>query len=57
MVLANYGLVLFTGKNIYHLGLDSGSDVVESLVLLGIAAAGLGGVPGSRRPPLKSGPT
>jgi hypothetical protein len=34
MVLANYGVVFFTGKNIYLLGLDSVGDVFESLVLL-----------------------
>jgi hypothetical protein len=39
MVLANYGLVFFTGKNVYLLGLDSVSDALESLVLLGVAAA------------------
>ncbi|NNF28446.1 MAG: hypothetical protein HKN73_14575 [Gemmatimonadetes bacterium] len=42
MVLANYGLVLFTGKNVYLLGLDSVGDVLESLALLGLASAGLG---------------
>lgn len=34
IVLANYGVVFFTGKNIYLLGLDSVSDVFESLILL-----------------------
>lgn len=33
MVLANYGAVLFTGKNVYGLGLDSIGDILESLVL------------------------
>jgi hypothetical protein len=42
MVLANYGLVFFTGKNVYLLGLESVSDLLESLVLLGMAAACLG---------------
>ena len=41
MVLANYGLVLFTGKNVYLLGLDSVGDVLESLALLGLASVGL----------------
>lgn len=31
MVLANYGLTLFTGRNAYLLGLDSTADVLESL--------------------------
>jgi hypothetical protein len=35
MVLANYGLVAFTGKNVYGLGLDSISDIIESTALLG----------------------
>jgi hypothetical protein len=39
MVLANYGLVFFTGKNVYLLGLDSVSDALESLLLIGVAAA------------------
>ena len=41
MILANYGLVLFTGKNVYLLGLDSVGDVLESLALLGLTVAGL----------------
>ncbi len=36
MVLANYGLVLFTGKNVYFLGLDSLSDTAEALALVGL---------------------
>ena len=40
MILANYGLVLFTGKNVYLLGLDSLGDTLEALVLLGLAAQG-----------------
>ena len=44
MVLANYRLTLFTGKNAYLLGLDSTADVLEVfllslLVALGAAAA------------------
>ncbi|HEX6040703.1 hypothetical protein [Longimicrobium sp.] len=38
MILSNYGITLFTGKNVYLLGLDSLSDVLESLALLGLAA-------------------
>lgn len=41
MVLANYGLVLFTGKNVYLLGLDSLGDTLEAMALLGIGAVGL----------------
>ncbi len=36
MILANYGLVLFTGKNVYFLGLDSLSDTAEALALVGL---------------------
>lgn len=44
MVLANYRLALFTGKNAYFLGLDSTADVLEAAILvllltLGAAAA------------------
>jgi hypothetical protein len=39
MVLANYGLVFFTGKNVYLRGLASVSDALESLLLIGVAAA------------------
>ena len=39
MVLANYGLVFFTGKNVFLFGLDSVSDTLEGLVLLAGAAA------------------
>jgi hypothetical protein len=42
MVLANYGLVFFTGKNVYLLGLDSVGDALETLALLGMAALALG---------------
>ena len=38
MVLANYGWVLFTGKNVYLLGLDSRSDTLEALLLIGMGA-------------------
>jgi hypothetical protein len=41
IVLANYGLVFFTGKNVYLLGLDSVSDALEALALLAIGAGGL----------------
>lgn len=37
MILANYGWVLFTGKNAYLLGLDSFGDVLEGWVLLAVA--------------------
>lgn len=39
MVLANYGLVFFTGKNVYGLGLDSVGDALETITLLGLAVA------------------
>ena len=42
MLLANYGLVLFTGKNVYLLGLDSVGDVLESVALLALAAWAMG---------------
>ena len=35
MIGANYGFLPFTGRNMYLLGLNSWSDVVESLILLG----------------------
>ncbi len=41
MVLANYGLVLFTGKNVYFFGLDSVGDALEGLILLAGGAAAL----------------
>ena len=34
MILANYRLVMFTGKNAYLLGLDSAGDVMEALLLV-----------------------
>jgi hypothetical protein len=45
MVLANYGLVFFTGKNVYLLGLDSVSDALEGLLLLVLGAAGAAWLP------------
>jgi hypothetical protein len=41
MVLANYGFVFFTGKNVYLLGLDSVGDLLESAALFTMAAAAL----------------
>jgi len=41
IMLATYNLVLFTGKNLYLFGLDSGADVIESLVLLLTVAIGV----------------
>ena len=41
MVFANYGWAMFTGKNVYLLGLDSLGDTLEALALLGLAAAAL----------------
>lgn len=40
MLLASYGLHLFTGKNAYLLGLDSTGELVEACVLVTLAAAG-----------------
>lgn len=45
MMAANYGLLPFTGRNMYLLGLNSWSDIAESfvlllLILLGVARAG-----------------
>ncbi|HYU36257.1 MAG TPA: hypothetical protein VEW48_29205 [Thermoanaerobaculia bacterium] len=42
MLLANLNLVLFTGKNMNLLSLNSLSDVLESGTLLGVAVVGLG---------------
>ncbi|HKH44243.1 MAG TPA: hypothetical protein VKM72_06235 [Thermoanaerobaculia bacterium] len=42
MLLANLNLVLFTGKNMNLLSLNSLSDVLESGTLLGLAILGLG---------------
>lgn len=41
MMVANYGYLPFTGRNLYLLGLDSGSDLVESVGLLLFMAMGL----------------
>ena len=41
MLLANYGWVLFTGRNVYLFGLDSVSDALESMVLLATASTAL----------------
>jgi hypothetical protein len=40
IILATYNLLPFTGKNLYLFGLDSGSDIIESSVLLVIIALG-----------------
>jgi len=40
MLLANYRLTLFTGKNPYLLGLDSTADLLEALVLAVLFALG-----------------
>jgi hypothetical protein len=50
MLLANYGFVFFTGKNVYLLGLDSVGDVLETLILLGGAAVALGAGAGTLGP-------
>ena len=49
MVFANYGWALFTGKNVYLLGLDSLGDTLEALAVLGLAAAAMGA--GASTPP------
>jgi hypothetical protein len=40
MLLANYRLAIFTGKNAYLLGLDSTADVLEAGLLVLLAACG-----------------
>lgn len=40
MLLANYRLAVFTGKNAYLLGLDSTADVLEAGILILLAALG-----------------
>jgi hypothetical protein len=40
MLLANYDLLPFTGRNVYLLGLDSHADVLESLELAILLAFG-----------------
>ena len=42
MLLGNYGLTLFTGKNIFFFGLDSMSDYLESFVIVAIIGIGFG---------------
>ncbi len=44
MVLANYRLAVFTGKNAYLLGLDSTADVLEAGILILLAALGAAAV-------------
>jgi hypothetical protein len=41
MMAANYGLLPFTGRNMYLLGLNSQSDIVESLLLLTCVILGI----------------
>ncbi|MEM7603528.1 MAG: hypothetical protein AAF357_19210, partial [Verrucomicrobiota bacterium] len=41
MMAANFGLLPFTGRNMYLLGLNSKSDIIESLVLLFFVIFGL----------------
>jgi hypothetical protein len=41
MMAANYGLLPFTGRNMYLLGLNSLSDIVESLLLLVLIVLGV----------------
>lgn len=61
IVLANWGWVLFTGKNVYLLGLDSVSDLLESTMLLAPAAAAVAfsddGPAASRATPLLRRPS
>ena len=40
MILTSYHLLPFTGKNLYLFGLDSGGDIIESVLLLVILAFG-----------------
>ncbi len=40
MILANYGVVLFTGRNSYLMGLDSTADLLETLTLVLLFAQG-----------------
>lgn len=44
MLVANHGLTLFTGKNIYFFGLDSISDAMEALFFLVLIGAGIGAI-------------
>jgi hypothetical protein len=45
MILANNGVALFTGRNVYLLSPASISDFLEALVLLGVVGVTLGRVP------------
>lgn len=45
MILGNLLLVPFTGRNIYLLAANSGGDLLEGLLLFGIAIVGLGHTP------------
>jgi hypothetical protein len=49
MIAANYGFLPFTGRNMYLLGLDSGSDLLESASLLCLLALGLVYAPRSEK--------
>ncbi len=49
MILANYGLVLFTGKNVYLLGLDSLGDTLEALALIAMGVGAWTNRPGGDR--------
>jgi uncharacterized membrane protein len=40
MILVNYNLLPFTGRNVYLFGLESGADILESFILLAIVAFG-----------------
>jgi hypothetical protein len=42
MMAANYGLLPFTGRNMYFLGLNSWSDVAESFALILLILLGIG---------------
>ena len=44
MMAANYGILPFTGRNMYLLGLNSLSDALETMVLLGMMAVCIGQV-------------
>jgi hypothetical protein len=41
MIGANCNLLLFTGRNLYFMGLNSLSDIFESTILLGFIVAGI----------------
>lgn len=40
MIIANYQVTFFTGKNVYLLGLDSAADVLEAFLLAAVFALG-----------------